>query len=89
MIAIYRSPSLESDIFVTSLDLFLRSLPNDSNILIIGDIYLNILDSTDGLANEYLSSLQLNGYQSYINKPTRQQKDIRSCLDHIFLKNLP
>lgn len=56
MIAIYRSPSLNIGRFITSLDNQLQSLKLINNIIILGDINIDILGNNN-LVNEYLSMM--------------------------------
>jgi hypothetical protein len=86
LIAIYRSPSLSVDLFVEDLSLCLEELKNKKNIILTGDININ-LDQSTNLVNEYCGLLHMNGLKSYINKPTRVQNDSVSTLDHIFHKD--
>jgi hypothetical protein len=86
LLSVYRSPSLNIADFINSFDSFLQNTVNDSTFLIVGDMNLNLLENCN-ITNEYLSAVHLNGFRSFINKPTRVQGNSNSCIDHIFLKN--
>lgn len=86
LIAIYRSPSLNVFDFINSLDSVLTNMDKNKNIIMVGDINLNILEDGNE-SNEYLSVMHLNGFKSFINKPTRESGESSTCIDHIFYKN--
>jgi len=85
IILIYRSPATNINNFVTSLDACLNRMKDTTNVILMGDINLNILEN-NSLTNEYLSTLHINGFKSYINKPTRIVNGNGTCIDHIFFK---
>lgn len=89
ILCIYRSPSrTNADGFINSLDQHLYTLTKQSNIIITGDININILPRPDEQSYEYknrtnyLSTLSGYGILAGHTIPTRQ----RSCLDHFMLK---
>lgn len=86
VLCIYRSPSNDSiDTFLHSLCDVLRTLTSFSNIIIIGDININIIPSTtDNRAAEYLNTLAYHGFLPSHTLPTRGP----NCLDHVFLKTI-
>lgn len=86
LIAIYRSPSLSADLFLNGLESALGELRTHDNILLVGDININLNQVTDTCI-EYFNIMSSNGFTSYINKPTRVQNTSSSCIDHIFFKN--
>lgn len=84
LISIYRSPSYRNtDNFITSLGSVLSNMTNFANIILLGDININILDSTS-LRNsaDYIDLLAYHGLLPAHNHPTRNN----SCLDHVFIK---
>lgn len=85
IVGLYRSPSLKINEFINGLDSCLDNLNPDYCKIIIGDINIDLLGK-DRVIDEYLYTLQLKGYKSFINKPTRIQNNSSSCLDHIFFK---
>lgn len=93
LVAVYRSPSAALQPFVDSLDKLCRKVRDlENNIVFVGDFNVNLLNN-DKIVNDYISVFQSNGFKSYINKPTRinRNTNTKSCIDHIFVrnKNLP
>lgn len=84
IISIYRSPSYNKiDTFLSSLDTLLSSVASYKNIVVVGDINLNIIpESLDTNSELYLELLAFHGLLSTHNFPTR----LTNCLDHFFLK---
>lgn len=85
--SLYRLPSTCPYAFNQDMDNYLKSIKNDkADIKIfLGDININILDNND-YSEEYLNILAENGYISTINTYTREQRNSKSCIDHLFLK---
>lgn len=84
IVSIYRSPSYNNtEVFLQSLDNVLQKLQKYKNILVVGDMNINIVEnSTDRRAADYIELMASHGLLASHNFPTRQM----SCLDHIFLK---
>jgi hypothetical protein len=89
ILGIYRSPSnVKADKFIESLDLFLETIDNKKNIVIVGDININLIIKTSENSDErnnrqkYLEVLSAHGLITGHSLPTRGG----SCLDHVFLK---
>ena len=59
---------------------------NSSDICLIGDINIDILNITRA-SEEYLLLLSSLGYQSLIDRPTRVFNQSKTCIDHVFLKS--
>lgn len=78
-VCIYRFHNKDISTFCNDLEILLRSL-NNCNIVILGDINVNILNYSE--AFNYLSMLASNGFLSLLNEPTRDL----ACLDHLFAK---
>lgn len=86
LIAVYRLPSTNLLNFIQDLQHILElSKDNESVHFLIGDININI-QKQDEISNEYLNIMAEHGFCSYINTPTRVEKNSQSCLDHCFLK---
>lgn len=85
LIAVYRSPAVRNiSAFLDSLDVILKSVSSYQNIIITGDININISDnSNDSRATEYLTMLAFHGMLPAHTLSTRQSN---SCLDHLILK---
>lgn len=86
ILALYRPPSFKDiNIFTNSLDEILQTLTSYKNIILIGDININILpDSRDPTALNYLNLCSFHGLLPAHTLPTHQSG---SCLDHIMLKS--
>lgn len=86
IISIYRSPSFKNiDTFLISLNNVLDNLSSFKNIVIIGDINIDIApDSLTSDSSSYLNLLASHGLLPTHTFVTRDQS--KSCLDHSFLK---
>lgn len=89
ILGIYRSPSNKnSEIFIESLRMHLERIKNHKNIIITGDININIISRTDDSGYEktnrhnYLNMLAAYGLLPGHSLPTR----LKNCLDHVILK---
>lgn len=83
IMAIYRSPSFQDTTnFLCSLDNILTKLSSFKNIIVVGDININIANSHDEKACKYLDLLAFHGLLPGHSILTR----VDSCLDHIMLK---
>uniref|UniRef100_A0A2A4JYZ1 Reverse transcriptase domain-containing protein n=1 Tax=Heliothis virescens TaxID=7102 RepID=A0A2A4JYZ1_HELVI len=86
ILAIYRPPSFRiMNNFIESLNSTLQNLSSFKNIILIGDININILpENADSAAQEYLNLCAFHGLLPAHTLPTHQSG---SCLDHIMLKS--
>lgn len=84
IIAIYRSPSFPHIAnFLETLDKYLETLNQAQNIVLMGDININIMaDVCSQNKTDYLCTTAEHGLLPLITLPTR----FSSCLDHIFIK---
>ncbi|KAJ8726971.1 hypothetical protein PYW08_015368 [Mythimna loreyi] len=89
VLCIYRSPSHTNiDSFLDSLSLHLDRLPSQKNIVIAGDININIRIKENETSHErtnrnnYLSMLSVYGILAGHSLPTRD----RNCLDHFMIR---
>lgn len=89
IIGIYRSPSnLCADNFINSLNLHLDSIMTHKNIIIVGDININLIIKNSETSQQrsnrlnYLNMLAAHGLLPGHCLPTREQ----SCLDHALIK---
>lgn len=88
IISIYRPPSYRQiNNFISSLDLILEKLKRFKNIVVLGDMNINIVENEqDNRANDYLDMLTSHGLLPSHKLPTRGS----NCLDHCIVKtNLP
>lgn len=85
VIAIYRPPSQSIDGFLDSLNINLQKLSSFKNIMLIGDININIAaDKIDTRSHNYLNICSFHGLLPAHYHPTHQSG---SCLDHILIKS--
>lgn len=82
---LYRSPQVDTQLFIQNLRQYLERHAHDSNHIIVGDININILQP-DRYGEEYMTMLYEFGFISTINEHTRVQGQSKSCIDHIFIK---
>jgi hypothetical protein len=82
VIAIYRPPCFRIiDPFLNSLQSLLDGLSNYKNIILVGDININILTSNTD-STTYLDMMSFHGLLPAITRSTRG----KSCLDHVIVK---
>lgn len=86
ILALYRPPCFRDlNIFSDSLENTLQNLKTFKNIILIGDININICpESRDAEALNYLNLCSFHGLLPAHTLPTHQSG---SCLDHIMLKS--
>ncbi|CAH2088744.1 unnamed protein product [Euphydryas editha] len=89
ILCIYRSPSnLNAENFINSLNTHLVTLHTQNNIIITGDININLIQKSSETSQErsnrlhYLNTLATHGLLPGHTLPTRD----RSCIDHFILK---
>lgn len=88
-LCIYRSPSIRNiDDFLNSLELLLNKKDNNTVSCLLGDVNIDLLNTTCRNVNSYLNILSQHNYISYINTPTRTQHDTQTCLDHFFCSGI-
>jgi len=59
---------------------------HNKHYIIAGDLNINIMDAN--LSNDYLHIMASNNFISCINNFTRVTNTTKSCIDHIFTKNI-
>lgn len=86
VIAIYRPPAQQNfTLFLESLNELLKSYSSYKNIVLAGDINIDISEKNiDSRSHDYLTLLTYHGMLPAHELPTRLN---RSCLDHIILKS--
>lgn len=85
IVSIYRSPYIKNvTIFLNSLDKLLREYRQWKNVILMGDINIDIKsDSIDKNCNDYLNLLATHGFLTGHTFPTRE----RNCLDHAMIRS--
>uniref|UniRef100_L7LW06 Putative tick transposon n=1 Tax=Rhipicephalus pulchellus TaxID=72859 RepID=L7LW06_RHIPC len=90
LLAIYRPPKNSVTRFLCELDEVLNGQATVDQICVVGDLNINILNSTTVTVSDYLSILSKYGLQSTINFPTREEciqtRLVSSCIDHIAMR---
>lgn len=86
---IYRSPSSCGSAYCSALGNLLHKLSlEQKNVIIMGDININLLDPSNTLFNEYVNCLNGFGYENLVTLPTRCPANKQGTLiDHV-LSNL-
>jgi hypothetical protein len=89
ILAIYRPPSASKTGFIQELDGILGNIPRTDNIIIIGDININIL-LNDNITENYKTVLCDRALECVINECTREEildgQLVTSCLDHVWVR---
>lgn len=82
---IYRSPASSQSEFCFQFDKLLHTITNENkNIIICGDINVNIIDPTNQSCSDYLGCLHGYGFESLITTPTRCDiAGSNTLIDHI------
>lgn len=84
ILGIYRSPSFHNvDRFLTSLDRVLGEAKGVKSVAVVGDINIDIIDSSNKQTTNYLHMMAMHGFLPCVTIPTRND----ACLDHIFIKS--
>lgn len=82
LISIYRPAAFKNtDNFTSSLNELLQSLSSYKDIIIVGDININIIDNSH--SSRYLDVTAFHGLLPAHQYPTR----LSSCLDHVLVKS--
>lgn len=87
IISVYRSPSGNIIKFIEDLEVIITNLFNSYRqltLILIGDMNINLLDTTNS-TTLYYDLLNSFNFIQYINCPTRPLTN--SCIDHIFIRD--
>jgi len=87
IIGIYRSPSLVINNFLMGIDFYLSKSSVNDKVIICGDMNINILEKSCDVSN-YLNILPSYNFISCIDSYTRITDTTKSCIDHIFIRNI-
>lgn len=52
----------------------------------VGDVNINLLNTSDINVTEYISMMEEQGFFSYVDKPSRITQTSSTLIDHIFIK---
>lgn len=84
ILSLYRSPNGDINTFLAQFNIVITDITNkhkNTKIIIIGDLNINLLDTTQNTTN-YIDILNTLNFTSRINIITRP--DSNTCLDHVF-----
>lgn len=82
--SVYRSPQVPTENFVREFKSYLTKCQKYKNLIVIGDINIDIFNENVDVYRDYMDNYAELGYKSYINGVTR--KESGTCIDHIFGK---
>lgn len=85
---IYRSPSSDTKIFLSKLNIALEILRNKfKNVIVAGDININVLDVDSTTTKSFIDILSSHDMCYLVNFPTRVTEESSSAIDN-FMTNL-
>lgn len=84
---IYRSPSINDNIFLENFSEYLEFNHHKKRHIIVGDINLDLLKENKQCVEDYKSLLSAYGFTSFINKHYTRPLT-RTCLDHMYVKGV-
>lgn len=87
---IYRPPSKDTNMFLKELSPFLQQHMNEKQLLLVGDLNIDILQEARSAVADYLNLLAEYGLMNVINAYTREEhlgcRITKTCIDHIVLR---
>ena len=86
ILAIYRYHDGDLKLFTNELNNIIETI-NYKDIIVLGDININLADLNTAEQNAYLDNLLANGFVSFMNLPTRVTSQSKTCIDHIFVRS--
>jgi predicted Holliday junction resolvase-like endonuclease len=90
LLVVYRPPHGSKTRFVNELEDIIVKVA-DENVVILGDINLDLKQDSDKVVQEYQNVLSSNGFISCITGITREEyradKLSSSCIDHMFVRS--
>lgn len=91
IVALYRPPKTNKNKFIQDLDGLLSNIPNDQDIVVAGDVNINILNGYScATVNRYREIMYRHGLQCAYDDVTREEivdgKITLSCVDHIWAR---
>lgn len=85
ILALYRLHLFTIEQFVNEMERVLYSCKAIQNLLVIGDMNINILLNIS-LVDNYKMVMAVNGLECLVNEPTRIAGDSATCIDHVFAR---
>ena len=83
---IYRHPSGNVSHFVSSLETILTKLDDRKNVILAGDMNIDLIKHTNENVMSYMSTMMSYRCLPYVTLPTRITQFSTTCIDHIFVK---
>ena len=83
MLCIYRLHAFSKSVYMDEISQILSKF-NNCNLILIGDINIDILNTSDKDVENYLFLMASNGLKCNIKEPTRVTPASSTCIDHIF-----
>ena len=83
---IYRHPGGNITHFVSSLETILTKLDDRKNVLLAGDMNIDLIKHTNENVISYMSTMMSYRYLPYVMLPARITQFSTTCIDHIFVK---
>jgi len=90
ILCVYRQPNTSVPMFSNELKTELMNSRDDHNVILLGDINIDLLSKNNGYADQYETLMAYQGFEKKINTVTREE--IRNsmitgtCIDHIYCK---
>lgn len=86
LVLVYRHPQSLLDSFLKTISNVLsdKSMQNDYQTIVIGDINVDLLDP-NAKSREYLTTFNNFNYQQIVTFPTRVTENTASLIDHVFI----
>ena len=83
---VYRHPNGNTKHFTSDLERSLSKLTKNETCIIGGDMNINLMNSENLNAKEYLTTMYANNFLPYITRPTRITEQTATAIDHLFFK---
>ena len=85
---INRHPSGNVTHFESSLKVILTKLDDRKNVIMAGDMIIDVIKHTNENAISYMFTMMSYRYLSYVTLPTRITQFYKTGIDHIFVKKV-
>lgn len=88
IVAIYRPPDRDVNVFVEDMQHRLLEIKEKANVIIIGDMNIDLNDINGTKVNKYVNAMAKSGMENCIFSNTREvirdNKLVVGCIDHIY-----
>lgn len=88
VISVYRPPKQNVTAFIKELDQVISNISKKQQIIITGDMNLDIKKKGVTITTKYLNMLASHGFQCMVNDTTREDQNTKTCtcIDHLFVR---